>query len=107
MSVILDLTIFPTDQGSSLSRFVAPVIAMIRDSGFEHQLSPMGTQVETNTLSEALAIIERANTILEGFGAKRIYVVAKFDIRPGTSGRLTGKLESVRQRLEAQSTDQP
>ncbi|MCK7578599.1 MAG: MTH1187 family thiamine-binding protein [Chromatiales bacterium] len=107
MSVILDLTIFPTDQGSSFSRFVAPVIAMIRDSGFEHQLSPMGTQVETDTLPEALAIIERANAILEEFGAERVYVVAKFDIRPGTSGRLTGKLDSVRRRLDAPTADQP
>jgi uncharacterized protein (TIGR00106 family) len=99
MSVILDLTVFPTDQGVSLARFVAPVIAMIQDSGFDHQLSPMGTQIETQTLSEALALIERAQSVLDALGCERVYIVAKFDIRRGACGRLTGKVESVRRQL--------
>ncbi|EGV32193.1 protein of unknown function DUF77 [Thiorhodococcus drewsii AZ1] len=96
MSVILDLTIFPMDQGVSVSRFVAPVIGMIRDSGHTYQLSPMGTQIETDTLPEALDIINRAQCLLDEFGCKRIYVVSKFDIREGPLGRLTGKIDSIR-----------
>jgi uncharacterized protein (TIGR00106 family) len=99
MSVILDLTVFPTDQGASVSRFVAPVVAMIRDSGLDYQLSPMGTQVESATLPEALALIERANGLLESLGCGRVYMVAKFDIRQGPTGRLRSKLESVRHKI--------
>ncbi|MBK1716791.1 MTH1187 family thiamine-binding protein [Thiocystis violacea] len=99
MSVILDLAIFPTDQGVSVSRFVAPVIALIRDSGFDFQLSPMGTQVETASLPEALALIEQAQSVLDGLGCERVYAIAKFDIRQGPLGRLRGKVDSVRQRI--------
>ncbi|EXJ14662.1 MTH1187 family thiamine-binding protein [Imhoffiella purpurea] len=99
MSVILDLTIFPMDQGVSVSRFVAPVIAMIRDSGFAHRLSPMGTQIETETLREALDLIDQAQALLDGFGCERVYVVAKFDIRQGPLGRLSGKIASIREHI--------
>lgn len=99
MSVILDLTIFPTDQGASVSRFVAPVVAMIRDSGLPYRLSPMGTQVETEALQEALDLIARAQTLLEGLGCGRVYAIAKLDIREGASGRLSGKLDSVERKI--------
>lgn len=95
MSIILDLSIFPTDQGDSVSRFVAPVIAMIRDSGHDYRLSAMGTLVETETLSDALALIERAQNLLDGFGCERIYAIAKFDIRQGPMGRLASKIASI------------
>jgi uncharacterized protein (TIGR00106 family) len=99
MSVLLDLSIFPVDQSVSVSHFVAPVIAMIRDSGFEYRLSPMGTIVETPTLPEALDLIARAQVILDGLGCERVYATAKFDIRRGPAGRLSGKIESIRHKI--------
>lgn len=99
MPVILDLTVFPMDQGVSVSRFVAPIVAMIRDSGLDHRLSPMGTQVETETLPQALDLIARAQALLDELGCERVYAVAKFDIRKGPTGRLSGKIDSVRQRI--------
>lgn len=99
MSVLLDLSLFPMDQGVSVSRFVAPVVAMIRDSGQACQLSPMGTLIETATLAEALALIERAQAVLDDLGCERVYAVAKFDIRKGPLGRLNGKVAAVRQRI--------
>jgi uncharacterized protein (TIGR00106 family) len=99
MSVLLDLSIFPVDQGVSVSRFVAPVIAMIRDSGHDYRLSPMGTVVETETLAESLRLIERAEGILDALGCERMYATARFDIRRGPLGRLSGKIESVRQQI--------
>ena len=106
MSVILDLALFPTDQGVSVSRFVAPVIAMIRASGYDYRLSSMGTQVETETLPQALELIDRAHALLEAMGCERIYAVAKLDSRRGGQGRLSGKLESVQRHLgEARTLD--
>ncbi len=99
MSVILDLAIFPTDQGISVSGFVAPVIAMIRDSGHAYRLSPMGTAVETETLPEALDLIARAQSVLDERGCARVYAVAKFDIRQGPLGRLTDKVAAIRERI--------
>jgi uncharacterized protein (TIGR00106 family) len=99
MSVLLDLSIFPLNQGVSVSRFVAPVIAMIRDSGHDYRLSPMGTVVETANLAESLALIAQAQDILDGLGCERVYATAKFDVRRGPLGRLSGKVESVRRQI--------
>jgi uncharacterized protein (TIGR00106 family) len=104
MSVLLDLSIFPVDQGSSLSRFIAPVVDMIAASGHAHQLTAMGTQIETDTLGEALALIERAQAILADLGCERVYATAKFDIRADSHERLRGKVDSVNRRRH-QSTE--
>lgn len=100
MSVLLDLSIFPVDQGSSLSRFIAPVVDMIATSGHAHQLTAMGTQIETESLGEALALIERARSILADLGCERIYATAKLDIRAHAGGRLRGKVDAVNQRRQ-------
>lgn len=99
MSVLLDFSIFPMDQGVSVSRFVAPVVAMIRDSGHPCRLTPMGTVIETATLAEALRVIEQAHATLDREGCGRVYATARFDIREGPLGRLAGKVESVRRRI--------
>ena len=99
MSVLLDLSIFPLDQGVSVSRFVAPVVAMIRDSGHDYRLSAMRTIVETGTLEESLELIERAQGIMDALGCERMYVTARFDIRRGPLGRVSGRITSVRQQI--------
>lgn len=101
MSVLLDFSIFPTDQGASVSAFVAPVVALFRDSGHPCRLTAMGTIVETPTLPEALDLIARAYRILEDRGCARVYATARFDIRSGPPGRLAGKVDSVRGHIGA------
>ena len=95
VSVLLDLSIFPLDQGESLGSFVAPVVAMIRDSGHPYRLGPMGTQVETLDLESALALIARAQHLLRERGCRRVYATAKFDIREGPMGRLEAKVARI------------
>jgi uncharacterized protein (TIGR00106 family) len=99
MSVLIDLSIFPVDRGASLSGFVASVVEMIAASGHAYQLTAMGTQVETQTLAQALTLIENAHAILAERGCERVYATAKFDIRPGADQRLTAKVASVQQKL--------
>lgn len=99
MSVLLDLSIFPTDQGEGVSAFVAPVVDLIRASGHPYRLSAMATIVETATLAEALDLIARANEVLTRLGCGRIYATARFDIRSGPLGRLGAKVEAVERRI--------
>ncbi|WPL17263.1 hypothetical protein Thiowin_02259 [Thiorhodovibrio winogradskyi] len=110
MSVLLDLSIFPVDMGTSLSPFIAPVVEMIAASGHDYQLTAMGTLIETDSLAQALTLIERAHAILAELGCERVYATAKFDIRAHASQRLGGKVASVTQRLgqgSQQQTRQP
>lgn len=94
MSVLLEFAIFPTDKGESVSPYVSKVIKIIRESGATYQLTPMGTIIETETLPEALAIVQQSYDVLEP-DCDRVYSSLKFDIRKGKSNCLTQKIKSV------------
>jgi uncharacterized protein (TIGR00106 family) len=99
VSVLMEFSIFPTDKGESVSAHVSEVIRMIRDSGIDHRLTPMGTIVETEDVSLALAIVEKAARILEDRECRRVYSCIKLDIRGGKSGRLEQKIRSVQEKI--------
>lgn len=99
MSVLMEFSIFPTDQGESVSDHVSEVIRMIKASGVDYRLTPMGTVIETEQLAEALAVVERAATILQERDCRRIYSTIKLDLRAGKSGRLEQKVRSVEQKI--------
>jgi len=88
---------FPTSDdcrnGASVSTQVSKIIDAIDKSGVAYQLTPMGTVVETQTMKEALEIIELAYEQLEN--CERVYSSLKFDIRKNTKNRLKTKIASV------------
>jgi len=92
---------FPTSDecrdGSSVSKQVSKIIDAIDKSGVAYQLTPMGTVVETETMKEALAIIELAYEQLQE--CDRVYSSLKFDIRKNTKNRLKTKIASVEKTL--------
>ncbi|MBP8794069.1 MAG: MTH1187 family thiamine-binding protein [Lutibacter sp.] len=94
MSVLLEFAMFPTDKEESISPYVSKIIQMIRESGVTYQLTAMGTIIETETLPEALAIVQQCYDVLEP-DCNRVYSSLKFDIRKGKSECLTQKIQSV------------
>ncbi len=98
MSVLVEFSMFPTDKGESVSSYVSRIIKMIDESGISYKLTPMGTVFETETMEEALKILEKAYRQLEQ-DCNRVYAVAKFDIRKGKSNRLVQKIKSVENKL--------
>jgi uncharacterized protein (TIGR00106 family) len=98
MSVLLELTMFPTDKGESVSVYVSRIVKMIDGRGVEYRLTPMGTIVEFDGLGEALQVVSDAYDLLEP-DCNRVYATAKLDIRKGKGKRLTGKIESVEKHL--------
>ena len=101
MSVLLEFAMFPTSDdcrdGASVSRQVSKIIDMIDKSGYSYKLTPMGTVVETETIKEALAVIEKAYDCLSE--CERVYSSLKFDIRKGKSNRLKTKIASVEAKI--------
>ena len=101
MSVLLEFSMFPTSDecrdGASVSKQVSKVIDAIDKSGVAYQLTPMGTVIETDTMKEALSIIELAYKQLES--CERVYSSLKFDIRKNTTNRLKTKIASVEKAL--------
>ncbi len=99
MSVLMNFAMFPTDKGSSVSFYVSKVVKKIRKSGYNNQLTAMGTLVETNTLSEALNLIDETYKVLEE-DCERVYVNITIDIRNGDLGRIDSKVRSVEDKIE-------
>jgi len=98
MSVLLEFSMFPTDKGTSVSKDVSQVIKMIRETGFSYKLTAMGTIVETESMEEALSVIQKAHDILSE-NSERIYSSLKMDIRKNSSNRLEGKIQSVESKI--------
>lgn len=99
MSVLLEFAMFPTDKsGDSASESVSKVIDMIKKSGVTYKLTAMGTIIETETLEEALGIVNKSYAVLAPF-AKRVYSTVTIDIRKGKSNRLTQKIQSIESRI--------
>lgn len=99
MSVLLEFTMFPTDKSESKSKEVSEVIKIIRESGVNYQLTAMATLIETQTISEALALVEKCYLKLEELGCNRVYSTLKFDIRKGHENRLKTKIESIEKHI--------
>ena len=98
MSVLVNFAMFPTDKGTSVSKYVSQIIKMIKNSGFEYQLSSMATIIETDTFPEALLIVEKAYAILEPH-SERVYCSATFDIKKSNKGRITEKIKSIEDKI--------
>lgn len=101
MSFLVEFSMFPTDKGESVSPYVSRIIDMIDKSGVPYKLTPMGTVFETETMEEALDIINRAYKQLEP-DCNRVYTVIKMDIRKGVHNRIEGKVKSVEEKLGKQ-----
>ncbi|MCW3786344.1 thiamine-binding protein [Plebeiibacterium sediminum] len=98
MSVLVNFAMFPTDQGTSKSESVSKVLEFIKNSGVDYKLSPMATTVETETMEEALAIINGAYKVLES-DHERIYSTITIDARKGDLGRMTSKIDSIENKI--------
>jgi uncharacterized protein (TIGR00106 family) len=97
-SVLLEMSMFPTDHGESKSEYVSRIIKMIDESGYPYQLTPMSTIIEFDSIDDALDIIKKSYETLE-VDSDRVYSTIKFDIRKNKSNRLKQKIESIEKRI--------
>lgn len=102
MSVLLELSMFPIAKGEGVSAYVGRIIKRLEGEGIGYQLTPMCTIIETESLKDALRIIEMAYETLEA-DCNRVYASITLDIRKGQTGRISKKIESVRKRIEEAS----
>lgn len=99
MSILMEMSMFPTDKSESKSKEVSEVIRIIRESGINYQLTAMATIIETDSISEALSLVEKCYLKLEELGCNRVFSTLKFDIRKGQNNRLKIKIESVEKHI--------
>ena len=95
----MSLSIFPTDKGESVSRYVSKVVKLIKESGLPYKLTPMATIIETEDINEVFRIMDRAYKLLQEEGCNRIYTVMTVDYRKGRSNRMEQKIRSVEEKI--------
>ena len=98
MSVLLNFAMFPTDKGDSVSQYVSQVIKNIKESGVPYKLNPMGTTIETDTMAEALKIVQESYDILEPV-SDRIYCSMNIDAQKNKGQRIVSKIASVEAKI--------
>ena len=99
MSVIIDFSIFPlTSSGESLSPYVARAIEVIKKSGLNYQLGPMGTAIE-GEWDEVMRVVSHCYHALEP-DFDRIYINMKVDAKRKRVNGIQGKVSSVLAKAE-------
>ncbi len=93
MSVLIEFSMSPLDQGESVGDYVARSLAIIDESGLPYRLGPMGTCLE-GEWDEVFAVVRRCYERMRE-DCRRITAVIKVDAREGRSGRIESKLERV------------
>jgi len=83
----------------SVSRAVAEVVRIVRESGLPNETNAMFTNVE-GELDEVLGLLTRCIEHVAGV-APRVSVVVKLDIRPGHIDALHQKVARVEQLLSS------
>ena len=97
MSVLLEFSMSPLDQGESVSPFVARSLEIIEKSGIPYRLNPMGTVLE-GEWDQVMAVVKACYDRMNEDCA-RITCQIKIDARQGKDGRLTGKIASLEAKL--------
>lgn len=95
--MIAQFSIFPTDKGVSVSAYVSQAIRIVADSGLPYKFGPMSTSIE-GEWDEVFAVIKHCRDRLRET-SDRVYIVISVDDRKGATGRITGKVKDVEERL--------
>jgi uncharacterized protein (TIGR00106 family) len=93
--IIAELAIFPTSEGSSVSKYVREVIRTIESSGLKSMTGGMSTVIESPDLKSLFALIEETDQVLVEMGAKRIHVDLRIDHRLDKEATVESKLKAL------------
>jgi uncharacterized protein (TIGR00106 family) len=97
---IVFLTITPLGTATpSVSKYVAGVERILRESGLKHQLTAMGTIIEGD-LDEILAVVRRMHEHPFAQGALRVSTSIRIDDRRDRVATIEGKMRSVEEKLK-------
>lgn len=97
---IVFLTITPLGTATpSVSKYVAGVEKVLRESGLKNQLTAMGTIIEGD-LDEILAVVRKMHEHPFAQGAVRVSTSIKIDDRRDKVATIEGKLRSVEEKLK-------
>ena len=95
--MLVAFSVTPLGVGDAVGEYVADAVRVVRDSGLPNHTDAMFTTIEGDW-DETMAVVKQAVDAVAA-NAPRVSVVLKADIRPGATGALTAKMESLERHL--------
>ena len=95
--MLVAFSVTPLGVGDAVGEYVADAVRVVRDSGLPNHTDAMFTTIEGDW-DEVMAVVKQAVDAV-ATKAPRVSVVLKADIRPGATGALTAKMESLERHL--------
>ena len=96
---IVAVSISPTGEGPSVSRYVAEALRVVRaQDSIRYRLDPMFTTLEGD-LAEIFSLIQRMSDAVFAAGAVRVGTVIKIDDRRDRQVRMEEKVSKVEEHL--------
>lgn len=102
MSVIALLSVAPVQEGS-MSEEVASAVEALEEFDVSYETNPMGTVIETDSVSELFEAVEAAHTAVDG---DRVSTVLKIDDKRAIDQSASEKVESVERHLGRNATSE-
>ena len=82
MSIIVEIAVDPIGTGSpSVGDYIKRVVEAIEKMGLKHQVGPMGTSIELESMGQLCEVLKRAHDELYMMGIKRIVTTVRIDDR--------------------------
>ena len=98
MNTLVAVAIAPFGVGDELSKEVAEVVKVIRDSGLPNKTYSMFTEIE-GEWDEVMKVVKNATFVLAEKGV-RTEVIMKMDIRPGYNNMMTEKIDRMENQMQ-------
>jgi uncharacterized protein (TIGR00106 family) len=99
--MIVAFSVTPLGVGEDVGEYVADAVRVVRESGLPNRTDAMFTSIE-GEWDQVMDVVRRAVAAVEE-RAPRVSLVLKADIRPGVTGALTAKVDTVERHLSAPS----
>ena len=97
--MLVAFSVTPLGVGENVGEIVAEAVRVVRASGLPNRTDAMFTTVEGDW-DEAMAVVKEA-VIAVAARAPRVSLVLKADLRPGATGALTSKVETIERYLSS------
>jgi uncharacterized protein (TIGR00106 family) len=95
--MLVAFSVTPLGVGEEVGEYVADAVRVVRESGLPNRTDAMFTTVEGDW-DEVMGVVKRAVDAVAA-RAPRVGLTLKADVRPGVTGAMAAKVESVERHL--------
>lgn len=97
---IVEISVTPLGIGQmGVSEYVAGCLKLVRESGLNFQLTPMGTVIE-GSAAELFPLLQKMHEAPFSKGVERVSTLIKMDDRRDREHTMQGKVDSVLTKLQ-------